>query len=119
MLLTPFDLLSLAASSQTARKAEQERLISTLEALRTSLASAISEPPNSETKASKGQFSNAASDLFCQAKLLAASPSNYARIEDLAAQVESVLLMLQREVLSTHEANRLFAVLDAEIERFQ
>ena len=31
---------------------------------------------NAETEAGKGQFSNAASDLFCQAKLLPASPNN-------------------------------------------
>jgi hypothetical protein len=120
VLWMPFDLLSLAASSQPALKAERARLISTLEALRTSLASAISRPPNAETESSKGKFSNAASDLFCQAKLLVASPDNsYARIENMAAQVETVLLMLQRQVLNTQEANRLLNVLDVEIARLQ
>jgi hypothetical protein len=112
-----FSLIGRLASSKAALNAERLRVVSTLESLRTSLISASSESPDPHAV---GRFSNAASDLFCHVRLLAASPGNaYVHLEGLANHVEVALSLLQRGVLSHHQSNELLALLEAELGRLQ
>ena len=116
VLSTPLDLISALASSEPALAAERERFVSTLGALRVGLESALSASSCGATGVA--QFSNAASDLFCQVRLLVSGSSQcYGGIEELAAQVESVLPMLQSGRVQTEAASRLLSVLDAQLEK--
>jgi len=116
MLQTLFDLLSAAATSKPALEAERQRLLSTLVALRSSLASTIAMPAVNDVNASKGQFSNAASDLFCQAKLIAPNRNvSHTGIRKLALRVEEVLALLNRGQLQSAAADHLLVELEAQL----
>jgi hypothetical protein len=121
MLWTPLDFLRLVgvlASSKPATEAERNRLVSTLENLRAGLVSAVSGSSTVDTESGRRQFSNAASDFFCQVKLLAASPRHdYAELEGLASFIECVLNDLRRSNSSGPGAKHLLTLLDAEIAR--
>jgi len=97
---------------KAASKAERLRLVATLNTLCSSLAKAISGLPNAD--ASKGEFSNAASDLFCQARLLSS-----AHLDDLATHVERVLVQWQRDSPDIHGAKRLLSALNEEIAKLE
>ena len=114
MLWSPFDLLSLlgyAATSKTARGAEQARLRTTLETLRTSLTADAKGP--SEVRLVTGKFMNAASDLLCHVQMDGQSHSP--ELERLASKVEAVLGKLPGARLSEQEAQSLLASI-AEVE---
>ena len=112
------DLLSRAASSNVALAAERAQFVSTLQSLREGLACSVL--PGSASEVGKITFANAASDLLCQCRLLAAGTSNtYAGLEVLAAHVEQVLVSLKRGSLRQHEAEALARVLEVELGKFQ
>lgn len=118
MLWTPVDLIFAMASSDTALKAERDALVSTLTALRAGLASGATASTGGV--AEEAQFSNAASDFLCQARLLTAGPNRaYAELDELAMQVERVLVMLQHDQVQPGAAGRLLESLTTEIERLQ
>ncbi len=115
-----FSLIDALGSSALARQAENGRLKAALEALRSSLLSARSNALQGESGINAfGQFSNAASDLFCEVKLQS-SVTGRAQLEVLAQSVESVLSSIQRnKSISEQESSELLEQLNAGIARLK
>ena len=123
-MLTPLafliSLVDALGSSALARQAESSRLKATLEALQSSLLSfGSNERPGEACKAAIGQFSNAAWDLFCEARLQA-SAAGGAQLEGLAQSVERVLSSMHRhQSITEQQSTELQKQLSAAIARLK
>jgi len=107
MLLTPLDLLFLAASSPAAQKAERDRVLATLTTLRAGLTGMSDQ---SATAAGAAMFSNAASDLFCHLRVARPDPRD--QFESLASLVERALGKLSRHALAPEEVASMVSHID-------
>jgi len=105
------------ADSETARAAERASLTETLETLHTTLTD-VAASRNLET--AEALFSNAASSLFCQSRLLTSTPvGEYANLQQVAIQVEDALLQLQRKNLTAPHAAQVMELLESEMARLK
>ena len=109
MLQLPFDLLSWAANSDTARRANVERWRDVLRHLREG-ATDLTRRDGDES-VSSARFKNAASDFFCLMQVAPQQPDTQFKL--LEAEVELILRPVNAKYVQDGSINKLLSVVSS------